>query len=150
MVPPPDVRGRDPSGEGGSPHPKGLTVCAPRQGVGALLGGSMKFTRLTIPTMVVAVVALVVAMSSGAVAAKLITGADVKDGSLTSSDIKNGTLTHNDIKKSSISADRIKENSLGSGRLKKGAVTTDRIKKLAVGRDRLADGAVTSAKILNG
>ncbi len=48
----------------------------------------MRNTRLQIPTIVLAVVALVIGVSGGAVAAKMITGADVKNGSLTSKDLK--------------------------------------------------------------
>ena len=107
----------------------------------------MRFTRLKIPTMVLAaVVALVVGVSSGAVAAKLITGADVKDGSLTTKDIKNGTLTTKDIKKASVGADRLKKSSIGTDRLKNSAVTSAKIKDGTIGADDLSAGAKNSLK----
>ena len=52
----------------------------------------MNVARLKIPTIVIAVVALVVGVSSGAVAAKLITGKDIKNHSITGKDIKKGSL----------------------------------------------------------
>ncbi len=52
----------------------------------------MKFLPRTLPGVALLVIALVVAASSGAVAAKKITGADVKNSSLTSKDIKDQTL----------------------------------------------------------
>ncbi len=52
----------------------------------------MKILPRTIPGVALLVIALVVAASGGAVAAKKITGADVKNSSLTSKDIKDQTL----------------------------------------------------------
>jgi hypothetical protein len=52
----------------------------------------MKFLPRTLPGVALLVIALVVAASSGAVAAKKITGADVKNSSLTTKDIKDQTL----------------------------------------------------------
>src|SRR4051794_18963747 len=78
---------------------------------------TMQLTRLKAPTMFLAVVALVVGVSSGAVAAKLITGADIKDGTVKSADIKNGTLVTKDLKKGGVSADRLKAGSVGNGKL---------------------------------
>ena len=50
------------------------------------------------PSMVVALVALFSSLSGAAVAATLITGKQVKNGSLTSADVKDGTLLVKDIK----------------------------------------------------
>jgi hypothetical protein len=52
----------------------------------------MKFLPRSLPGVAVLVIALVVAASGGAVAAKKITGADVKNSSLTTKDIKDETL----------------------------------------------------------
>src|SRR5262245_30532679 len=80
----------------------------------------MKVTRLKIPTIVLAAVALVVGVSSGAVGAKLITGSDIKNGSVTGKDIKKASLP--------------------GAKLQKGAVA----------KNKIADGAVTSGKIADG
>jgi hypothetical protein len=52
----------------------------------------MKFLPRSLPSVALLVVALVLAASGGAVAAKKITGADVKNSSLTTKDIKDQTL----------------------------------------------------------
>src|SRR5262245_7159639 len=96
----------------------------------------MKHTQLKIPTIVLAVVALVVGVSSGAVAGKLITGADVKNGSLTGKDIKNGSLTSKDIKKGTIKTDRLKD----------GAVTSAKIKDGTIGAKDLSSAAKNTLK----
>lgn len=49
------------------------------------------------PAMVVAIVALIAGVSGGATAATLITGAQIKDGSVTGKDIKNGSITRRDL-----------------------------------------------------
>jgi hypothetical protein len=50
----------------------------------------------------VAVIALLLTLGGTAVAAKLITGNDVKDGSLTGKDVKNGSLNGKDVKDKSL------------------------------------------------
>lgn len=100
----------------------------------------MNFTRLKIPTLVLAVVALVVGVSGGAVGAKLITGADIKDESIKSADIKNGTLVTSDLKSGGVNGNRLQGNTTPGNKLQKGSVTGDRLK----------DAGVTSAKIKDG
>lgn len=61
--------------------------------------------RLPSPAMIVAFAALCLALSGTAMAARsLITGKDIKDGSVTSADIQNGSLTAKDFKKGQIPA----------------------------------------------
>ena len=106
----------------------------------------MKVARLKIPTIVLAAVALVVGVSSGAVAAKLITGADVKDNTLKSADIKNGTLVTKDLKKGGVSADRLKAKSIGAGKLAVGSVHSGKIKDGSVESQDLSTAAKNSLK----
>jgi len=120
----------------------------------------MRIKRLRAPTLVVAVVALVVGVSSGAMGAKLITGKDIKDGSVKSADITNGTLVTKDLKKNGVSADRLKKGTISSDKLKAGAigngklvgnaVTSDKIKDGTVGSNDLANGSVTAGKLAPG
>ena len=91
----------------------------------------MNFSRLKIPTITLAAVALVVGVSSTAVAAKLITSADIKDG----------TIVSKDLKKGAIGGDRLKNGSINTGRLKDGAVTSSKIKDGAVGPNDLSQAA---------
>jgi hypothetical protein len=61
--------------------------------------------RVPSPALVLAFVALCLALSGTALAAKsLITGKDIKDGSITSADIQNGSLVAKDFKKGQIPA----------------------------------------------
>jgi hypothetical protein len=64
------------------------------------------------PAMVVAICALVVAMSGTGYAAVTVTGKSVKDSSLTGKDVKNSSLTGTDIKNSSLAGVDVKNNSL--------------------------------------
>lgn len=59
----------------------------------------MRTTRTTrrTPVLLLAVVALLVGIAGTATAAKLITGAQIQDGSVTGKDVKNGSLTKRDL-----------------------------------------------------
>lgn len=83
--------------------------------------------RMPSPGMIVAVIALIAAMSGVAFAAAKIGGKDIKAGAIKTSKIKDGA---------------VKEKKLGSG-----AVTADKIAAGAVGNAALADGAVTTSKL---
>jgi hypothetical protein len=100
----------------------------------------MRISRLKIPTIVLAVVALVVGVGGGAMGAKLITGDDIKNNTVTSSDIKDGTLVTKDLKSGGVAGNRLQGNSTPGNKLQKGSVTGDRLK----------DAGVTSAKIKDG
>jgi hypothetical protein len=65
------------------------------------------------PAMVVAVVALVMSLG-GSAYALIITGKNIKNGSVTNQDIRNHTLTGNDMRKDSVGGGAIKESSLGA------------------------------------
>jgi hypothetical protein len=58
--------------------------------------------RLPSPAMVVALLALVLAAASGGVAASLITGAQVRDGSLTGADVRNRSLGTIDLRPAAV------------------------------------------------
>lgn len=51
----------------------------------------------TLPTVVLAAVVLLVAMAGGATAAKLITGKQIKNGTVTTADLRNGTVRFADL-----------------------------------------------------
>jgi hypothetical protein len=61
----------------------------------------MKHRRFS-PALVVSVIALVVAMSGSAVAAKLLTGSDIQNGTITGADLKDGKVTGRDVKNGSV------------------------------------------------
>ena len=55
-----------------------------------------------LPLLLIAAVLLVVGLAGTAVAAKLITGKDIKNNTVTTQDIKNGSLTGGDVKNGSL------------------------------------------------
>jgi hypothetical protein len=65
------------------------------------------------PSMVVAVVALVMSLG-GSAYALVITGKSIKNGSVTAKDIRNRSLTGSDVKKNTLGDQAIKESSLGT------------------------------------
>jgi hypothetical protein len=64
------------------------------------------------PAMVVALVALCSSLTGVAVGATLITGGDVKNGSIGTKDLKNGGVTKKDLKKNSVRTKKVKNGSL--------------------------------------
>lgn len=79
------------------------------------------FTRLTSnnsrvsPAVVISAIAMFFALGGSAVAAKLITGKQIKNGSVAGVDIKNGSLTGGDIKNGSVKQADIAPGVLTSG-----------------------------------
>jgi hypothetical protein len=65
------------------------------------------------PAMVVAVVALVVSLGGSAYAALVITGKNIKNGTVTGKDIHNRSLSGSDLRHESVGGGSIKESSLG-------------------------------------
>ncbi len=73
-----------------------------------------RFTRqLLHPATLISLLALLVA-TSGTAYAIVITGADIKDGTVSSADIKNGSLTGTDVKDGYLTGADIKTGSIGS------------------------------------
>lgn len=84
---------------------------------------SMKRTSpLSVAALVVAVLALVASMGGASYAAKVITGKDIKNGSITGKDIKKKSLTGTQIKNSSLTGADVKDGSLNGGDLKDGSL----------------------------
>jgi hypothetical protein len=70
------------------------------------------FSKLFRPSQVVAYVALFVALGGTSFAAVMVTGRQVKDGSLTGTDLKNGSVTGKDLKNRSVTTYDIRDGSL--------------------------------------
>jgi hypothetical protein len=90
--------------------------------------------------LVAVVLAVLVIGTATAGAANLITGADVKNGSLTGKDIKDGSLLSGDIKNGTLTGKDVKDGSLASADVKNGTLTGGDVK----------DGSLASADIKNG
>jgi hypothetical protein len=65
------------------------------------------------PAMVVAVVALVMSLG-GSAYALVVTGKQIRNGSVTAKDIRNRSLTGNDVRRDKLGGQSIKESSLGT------------------------------------
>lgn len=76
------------------------------------------------PSMVVAVIALVVALSGSAYAAVTINGKNIKKGTVTSKQIKDKTITGTDIKNGTIGGVDVKKGTLSADKLAAGVIPT--------------------------
>lgn len=76
------------------------------------------------PSMVVAVIALVVALSGTAYAAATINGKNIKKGTITSKQIKDKTITGTDIKDGTIAGKDVKAGTLTADKIAAGVIPT--------------------------
>jgi hypothetical protein len=93
--------------------------------------------------MIVALAALVMAMSGAAIALP-------GKGSVDSSDLAKGAVTSKAIAKGAIGSKQIDGKSIKGNRLKDGTVSDKQLKDNAVTEAKIADGAVTAAKLADG
>ncbi len=70
---------------------------------------------------------LLVAFAGGASAAKLITGKQIKDGTVTGADVKAGSLRGSDVKDGSLKGADVKDGSLGNADLADDSVEVDQL-----------------------
>ncbi|HVL97460.1 MAG TPA: hypothetical protein VM266_16510 [Solirubrobacteraceae bacterium] len=75
------------------------------------------------PSLVISLIALFVAMSGTAVAAKAIitSSSQVKNGTLTGLDLKDGSVSGKELKKATVGGDKIKNSTIGLGNLEASA-----------------------------
>ena len=97
--------------------------------------------------MAVAILALVVALSSSATAALMITGAQVKNGSISGKDVKNKTVTGKDLKKKSVAKKHIRKNAITTQQVKDGSLTGSDVRFGTVTGEHLRDGTVTTTDL---
>lgn len=100
---------------------------------------------------IVATLALFVALGGTAIASSgLITGKQIKNGSISTADIHKGAVAQKLIKKNAVSAAAIKPDAVTANAIGADAVTGEAIKPDAVGTSDIDSGAVTSEQIGNG
>ena len=100
------------------------------------------------PAMVVALIALVFAMTGTGIAAKgLITGKQIKDGSITSRDLARNAVTARNLAKGAVTDRSIARSAVKSGAIAANAVTGGAIAPGAVTGGAIAPGAVTEGSI---
>jgi hypothetical protein len=78
-----------------------------------------RFLRVPSPAIVVAVIALAVALGGSAYAAIVITGKNVRNGTLTGADIKGRSIEGTDIQKDRVGYNAVKEEGLNAQKFKK-------------------------------
>ena len=78
-----------------------------------------RFVRLPSPAMVVAAVALVVALGGSAYAAIVVTGKNIRNGTITGADLKNRSLQGTKIAKDRVGYNAVKEEGLNAQKFKK-------------------------------
>jgi hypothetical protein len=78
---------------------------------------SARFSRRSLPALVLAAVVVVVALAGASTAAKMITGKQIKNGTVTTKDIKNNNLKGVDVKNGSLTGADVKDGSLASADL---------------------------------
>ena len=100
------------------------------------------------PTVVlIAAGCLILGAGGAAIGAKLITGADVKDGSLTTKDIKKGTINSSDVQNGSLKSDDVKNDSLKSEDIKQGTLTSGDVKDGTLKGADIKDGGIHAADL---
>ncbi|WP_193608894.1 hypothetical protein [Nocardioides lijunqiniae] len=75
-----------------------------------------------LPAAILVAVVLIVAVAGGATAAKLITGAQIKNGTVTTQDVRNDTLTTQDVRNQSLTGGDVKDGSVSGVDLANGSV----------------------------
>lgn len=113
---------------------------------------SFKSLRPT-PALIVALAALVMAMSGAAIALPgrgSVDAGDLAKGSVTQKAIAKGAIGSKQIIGKSIKGNRIKDGGVAEKQLKDAAVTEAKIADGAVTAGKIADGAVTAAKVGDG
>jgi hypothetical protein len=93
--------------------------------------------------LVVAILALVVALSSSATAALLITGGQIKNGTITKKDVKKNSLTGKQVKDKSIAGKDLKKNAVKGKHVKNHTLTGNDIWFGSLTGEHLRDGSVT-------
>jgi hypothetical protein len=95
------------------------------------------------PALVVALIAVFVALGGPARAARLISGSDIKKGTITSTQIKNRSLAAKDLSRPAVRSLRLTpDGSITEAKLANGAVTGAKLGGAAVTGAKLAAGAV--------
>lgn len=107
------------------------------------------------PSMIVALLALMIACSTGAYAATVlpknsVTSKSIKNGQVKSADIKNGQVKAKDLKQNAVKAKQLADNAVDAAALADGSVDSSAIADGQVGGAEIGDGQVGGADIGDG
>lgn len=100
--------------------------------------------------MIVALIALVVALSGSAYAAIKIGTKNIKDGAVTTVKIKNGAVNASKLAKGAVDANRIAAGAVSSAAIANSAVGAAGLADSSVSSNKLAEESVTTSKIAPG
>jgi len=106
--------------------------------------------RLLHPATIIAVIALLVALSGAGYAATTIGTSQIKNNAVTTAKIKNNAVTTAKIKSNAVTTAKIKNNAVNASKLASGAVTAAKLANGAVTAAKLAGGAVGASALANG
>jgi hypothetical protein len=110
----------------------------------------MGFLRRRGPTAIAVTLAFLAGGGAAVTAQNLITGADIKDGSIKSADIGDGAVTKADLANNAVNSAKIVDGQVGKADLGNNAVNSAKIVDGQVKSADLANGSVNSAKIVDG
>lgn len=99
---------------------------------------------------VIAYLALFIALSGTAIAAKKIGSDGLKKGAVTTKKIADGSVSTSKIKDDAVTGAKLDNGAVGEGKLAADAVTAGKLAPNSVGTNKIRDEAVESAKIANG
>ncbi len=100
------------------------------------------------PALIVAMTALVLALSGGAIAAKdKIQTADIAKGAVTTNKIADGAVTSRQIAGKTIKGNRIKDGGVKAEQIADGAISGAKLADGGISGAKLADGTITGAKV---
>jgi hypothetical protein len=97
--------------------------------------------------MAVALTALFVALGGTSMAAVLITGADIKDGSITGRDVKDRSLGNSDVINKSLRGNKVADSSLGGSNVINESLRGRDIKDGTIGSTDIGDHSLTGTDI---
>ena len=105
------------------------------------------YLRRISPVMAVAVLALVVAISSSATAALMISGKQIKDHSITGKDLKKNAVKSKTIKNKTVKGKDLKKGAVKGSHVADHSLTGADIRSNSITSEQIADGTLTSSDI---
>ena len=105
------------------------------------------YLRRTSPSMAVAILALVIAVSSSATAALVISGKQIQDHSITGKDLKKNAVKSKTIKNKTVKGKDLRKNAVKGAQVLDHSLTGSDFRFSTVTGKELADGTITSSDL---
>jgi hypothetical protein len=107
----------------------------------------MRIRPPTLSGVAIGAVVVLIVTATAATAAKLITGADIKDGTIASADLKNEEVKSADINAAAVASAEIKNEEVKSADINGGAVASAELKNNSVASADILDGTIATADL---